>query len=75
MPRGTAAGVRTPQARCGSRWPAADTVVGVSNGERLYALAPNPDELWIVDGADHGDLWDAGIWTEAEAFFGRAMAD
>jgi uncharacterized protein len=53
----------------------ADTVVGVSNGERLYALAPNPDELWIVDGADHGDLWDAGIWTEAEAFFERAMAD
>lgn len=51
----------------------ADSVIGVSNGERLYALAPNPDALWIVEGADHSDLWDAGIWNEARPFFERAM--
>ena len=52
----------------------ADRTIGVSNGERLYALAPNPDELWIVPGADHSDLWDAGIWDKAKAFFTRAGA-
>lgn len=51
----------------------ADTVVGVSNGERLYALAPNKDSIWIVPGADHGDLWAAGIWSHAKPFFERAM--
>lgn len=52
----------------------ADRTIGVSNGERLYAVAPNPDELWIVPGADHSDLWDAGIWDKAKAFFTRAGA-
>ncbi|WP_051961152.1 alpha/beta hydrolase [Devosia riboflavina] len=52
----------------------ADRTIGVSNGERLYALAPNPDELWIVPGADHSDLWDAGIWDKAKAFFTHAGA-
>jgi fermentation-respiration switch protein FrsA (DUF1100 family) len=52
----------------------ADTVVGVTNGERLYALAPNPVELWIVEGADHSDLWAAGIWSRAEPFFEAALA-
>ena len=49
-----------------------DTVVGVSNGQRLYELVPNKDELWIEPGADHGDLWDRGIWSHAEPFFERA---
>jgi fermentation-respiration switch protein FrsA (DUF1100 family) len=52
-----------------------DTTIDVSNGERLYALAPNKDELWIEPGADHGDLWDAGIWSHARPFFERAMAE
>ncbi|MBJ7578321.1 alpha/beta hydrolase [Devosia sp. MC532] len=51
----------------------ADKTIDVSNGERLYALAPNPDELWIVPGADHSDLWAAGIWGQAEPFFERAL--
>lgn len=51
----------------------ADTTIDVSNGERLYALAQNKDELWIVPGAGHSDLWAAGIWTHAEPFFERAM--
>ena len=52
----------------------ADTTIGVSHGERIYDLAPNRDELWIVQDADHGGLWDAGIWDEAKAFFERVRA-
>lgn len=52
----------------------ADTTIGVSNGERLYALAPNPYELWIVPGAEHSDLWAAGIWSHARPFFEKAVA-
>ncbi|KKB77137.1 hypothetical protein VW35_15550 [Devosia soli] len=52
----------------------ADRTIAVSNGERLYELAPNKDELWIVPGADHSDLWDAGIWDKAKAFFIRSGA-
>ncbi|MCP8884654.1 alpha/beta hydrolase [Devosia sp. XJ19-1] len=52
----------------------ADRTIGVTNGERLYALAPNPDAIWIVPGAGHSDLWDAGIWNQAEPFFERALA-
>lgn len=51
----------------------ADRTIGVSNGERLYALAPNPVELWIVEGAGHSDLWDAGIWSHARPFFEKAL--
>ena len=50
-----------------------DQTIDVSNGERVYALAPNPDELWIEPGADHGDLWGRGIWNHARSFFERAM--
>ena len=51
-----------------------DQTIDVSNGERVYALAPNKDELWIEPGADHGDLWERGIWAHARPFFERAMA-
>lgn len=51
----------------------ADRTIGVSNGERLYALAPNPAELWIEPGADHSDLWKAGIWSRAVTFFNAAL--
>lgn len=47
----------------------ADRTVSVGNGERLYAEAPNPWDIWIEEGADHGDLWDRGIWQRAKAFF------
>ncbi|MHA6296958.1 alpha/beta hydrolase [Devosia sp. CAU 1758] len=50
-----------------------DRTIGVSNGERLHALAPNKDALWIVPDAGHSDLWDAGIWDQAEPFFERAV--
>lgn len=54
---------------------AADVTINVSNGERLHALVPNPDELWIEPGAGHSDLWARDIWSHAEPFFARAMAD
>lgn len=52
----------------------ADTTIGVSHGERVYDLASNKDELWIVQDADHGGLWDAGIWDEVKAFLQRVEA-
>lgn len=52
----------------------ADTTIDVTNGERLHALAPNKDELWIVPGAGHSDLWAAGIWDHAKPFFEKAIA-
>jgi fermentation-respiration switch protein FrsA (DUF1100 family) len=52
----------------------ADRTIDVSNGERLYKLVPHKYDLWIVDGADHGDLWDRGIWDKARTFFTDAEA-
>ncbi len=52
----------------------ADTTIDVTNGERLYTLAPNPYELWIVPGAGHSDLWAAGIWSHAKPFFEKAVS-
>lgn len=52
----------------------ADRTIDVSNGERLYALVANKDELWIEPGAGHSDLWDRGIWSHAEPFFERAVS-
>ena len=50
----------------------ADTTIDVSNGERLYELVPNKDELWIEPGGTHVDLWERGIWPEhARPFFER----
>lgn len=51
-----------------------DVTIGVSNGERLHALAPNKDELWIEPGAGHSDLWARGIWSHAAPFFERVVA-
>ncbi|MDB5538332.1 MAG: Bem46 protein [Devosia sp.] len=50
----------------------ADHTIGVSHGERVYALAPNKDQLWIAPGADHGGLWERGLWDRAKGFFERA---
>ena len=51
-----------------------DVTIGVSNGERLHALVPNKDELWIEPDAGHSDLWARGIWSRAQGFFARALA-
>ncbi len=49
----------------------ADTTIGVSNGERLFALAKDPKELWIAEGAGHSDFWRLGIWERVKAFLAR----
>jgi pimeloyl-ACP methyl ester carboxylesterase len=53
----------------------ADTTIGVQHGRRVHELARNKDELWIVDGAGHGDLWDKGLWDHAKAFFEKVEAE
>lgn len=53
----------------------ADETIGVSHGERVHALLRNPRDLWIEEGAGHGDLWDRGIWQRAQAFFDAAIAE
>ena len=52
----------------------ADKTIDVSNGKRLYELAPNQDTLWIVPDGTHGDLLDRGLWGQAEPFFERSEA-
>ncbi|HEY4201740.1 MAG TPA: alpha/beta hydrolase [Devosiaceae bacterium] len=52
----------------------ADQTIGVSNGQRLYQMVPHKYDLWIVEGADHGDLWARGIWDKAQTFFSDAEA-
>lgn len=47
----------------------ADRTIGFAHGQRAYELAPIKAGLWVVEGADHGDLWGRGLWTEAKAFF------
>jgi fermentation-respiration switch protein FrsA (DUF1100 family) len=47
----------------------ADTTIGYTHGERVFALAPNPVELWIEPDAGHGDLWQRGLWERARKFF------
>jgi uncharacterized protein len=46
-----------------------DHTIDVHNGRAVYDLAPNKYGLWIVDGADHSDLWARGIWDKAEPFY------
>ena len=52
----------------------ADTTIGYAHGVRVDALAVNKVPMWTVEGAGHSDLWAAGIWPRARAFFEQAMA-
>lgn len=47
----------------------ADRTIPVHDARDLYDLVPNKYGLWIVPGADHGDLWKDGIWDKAKTFF------
>ncbi|WP_417310126.1 alpha/beta hydrolase [Devosia sp.] len=50
----------------------ADSTIPVEHGEAVHRLAPNKDELLIVAGGGHSDLWDRGLWAAAQVFFSRA---
>ena len=47
----------------------ADTTIGVAHGQRVFDLARNKGGLWLAPGADHDQLWAAGEWDKAKAFF------
>ena len=47
----------------------ADRTIGFQHGQRVYDLAPIKAGFFAVAGADHSELWDNGLWTEAQAFF------
>ncbi|MEX0350399.1 MAG: alpha/beta hydrolase [Paracoccaceae bacterium] len=44
----------------------ADDVIPVAHGEALFAYANDPRSLMIAEGADHGNLWDHGLWDEVQ---------
>jgi fermentation-respiration switch protein FrsA (DUF1100 family) len=46
----------------------ADTVVPVEHGRRLFEAAHEPKALFIVEGGEHSDLWDRGLWPEVLRF-------
>lgn len=50
-----------------------DTTIPVHHGRALFALAPNGQELWIVEGGTHGSLWEQGILAKASSFYSTAM--
>jgi pimeloyl-ACP methyl ester carboxylesterase len=46
-----------------------DHTIDVHHGRAVYDLVPIKYGLWIVEGADHDDLWRDGIWDKAKIFF------
>jgi fermentation-respiration switch protein FrsA (DUF1100 family) len=56
----------------------ADTLIPVEQGERLYAAAGEPKELWIVEGAIHCGAYflDRPAYVQRVAeFFNRALSE
>lgn len=52
----------------------ADSTIPFHHGQDVLALAPNPDGIFVVDGAEHDGLWANGLWADAQAFFARVEA-
>ena len=50
-----------------------DDVNTLEEGQRIFALAPNPVAIWIEPGGDHDNLWERGIWGRAKGFFAGAV--
>ncbi len=47
----------------------ADKTIPVHHGKDLFGMAPNGQELWIVEGGTHSSLWEAGILERAHDFY------
>jgi len=45
-----------------------DPAIDVSNGRRVFELAPNGVTLWIDPEGDHDNLWEHGIFGQVRAF-------
>jgi len=52
----------------------ADSTIPFHHGPEVLGLAPNPDGIFVVDGAGHDGLWANGLWDDAQAFFTRSEA-
>jgi fermentation-respiration switch protein FrsA (DUF1100 family) len=50
-----------------------DRVIPVHHGRDLFGLANDGKELWIVEGGDHGSLWEDGIWGKVRGFIGQVV--
>jgi len=44
-----------------------DRIIPVEHGQRLFGFAPDPKELVIVEGGEHGDLWTRGLWNKVQS--------
>lgn len=51
---------------------AQDRLIPVAHGRRLYAIAPEPKRLAIIETAGHVDLWDHGLWAIESGFLAAA---
>ena len=45
-----------------------DNVMPVQHGHKVFELANDPKELSIIEGANHGNLWDNGLWDTVKDF-------
>lgn len=50
-----------------------DRIVPVVQGHDLFAMANDPKQLVIIDGAGHDIISDAGVWEREIGFFRRVM--
>ncbi|GAA0778820.1 alpha/beta hydrolase [Roseibium denhamense] len=52
-----------------------DRIIPVAHGQRLFDAAPDPKEIVIFDGGQHGDLWTLGLWEKvSETYAGLETA-
>lgn len=52
----------------------ADDVIPVEHGHRLFDIVTSPKQKWIVEGADHDNLWANRIWDQVQPFYEQALA-
>jgi fermentation-respiration switch protein FrsA (DUF1100 family) len=47
----------------------------VDHGRRLFEAARQPKRLAIVEGGQHSDLWDRGLWATVLEFLDENGVD
>lgn len=52
----------------------ADDVIPVEHGHRLFEMVTSSKVKWIVEGADHDNLWANGIWGQVQPFYEKALS-
>ncbi|MDP3898595.1 MAG: alpha/beta hydrolase [Mesorhizobium sp.] len=51
-----------------------DVVIALSHGEALFAAAPEPKRMLVLDGAGHNDIWSNDLVAEIAGFVGGGKA-